>query len=250
MLIEGEIECFICRVEVRRDEILCGRGAGLVLWCGIERFIHLSRIGFGGIILMPIRFDDRAFGGVRGCRLLFSLAWRASAATALTATRWAVLGGAGTVTLTIRGGLFLLGDVSVSFPGRRRFARRCQVSLEVVGANQVLDMQERSALLANVDERRLHAGQNPTHRSQTNVAKDAAVTETLDVELSNDARLDESDADLTNIYVDNEQISAHVFIFCHWPLVAVATPRARCEHRRRASSTRVGSLCGLREAVP
>ncbi len=43
------------------------------------------------------------------------------------------------------------------------FSTAGEVGLEVIGANEIFDMQERRALEADVDECRLQPGEHPSH---------------------------------------------------------------------------------------
>ena len=86
-----------------------------------------------------------------------------------------------------------------------------QVRLEVVGADQILDVEERGALLAHVDERGLEAGEHARDAAEGDVADRprAGVTAALDVELGDDAVFDERDARLFDVNRDDERILGH-----------------------------------------
>ncbi len=82
--------------------------------------------------------------------------------------------------------------------------------LEVaLSPDHVLDVQERRAFEADVDERGLHAGQHARDFAEVDVADRAAVPLALDVELGEDAVLDERDAGLTDVDVDDESVLCH-----------------------------------------
>ena len=65
-----------------------------------------------------------------------------------------------------------------------------QIGLEVVGPNQIFDVQERGALHADVDERGLHAGQHAGHATEHDVADGSACGSALDLELGDDPFFD------------------------------------------------------------
>src|SRR5258708_2224701 len=70
------------------------------------------------------------------------------------------------------------------------------------------DVQERSALQADVDERRLHARQHPRHPPHVDVADQAAARRALDQQLLHHARAGDGDARLLRGDVD-EDVFAH-----------------------------------------
>ena len=61
-------------------------------------------------------------------------------------------------------------------------------------AHEVGHMQERGTLKANVDERRLHAGQHTRHFAQVHIAHQAALERALDVQLLHRTSLDHRNA--------------------------------------------------------
>jgi hypothetical protein len=65
-------------------------------------------------------------------------------------------------------------------------------------------MEERGALLADVDERGLHAGQNARDFTEDDVAERASCARALEMELRDDAVLDERNARLAEVDVDDE----------------------------------------------
>src|SRR5690606_6077448 len=65
-------------------------------------------------------------------------------------------------------------------------------------------MQERCAVQADVDERRLHPGHDPLHPALVDVADHAAAPATLDVQLLQHAVLDHRDAGLARGDVDQD----------------------------------------------
>ena len=78
--------------------------------------------------------------------------------------------------------------------------------LEVVGrAAHVRDVQVGALLEADVDERRLHAGQHALDPTLVDVAGDATLALPLDVELAEVAVLDERDPGLRTVGVDDEE---------------------------------------------
>ncbi len=70
-------------------------------------------------------------------------------------------------------------------------------------------MEEGRAVEAEVDEGRVHAREHPGHLAEVDVADDAAVASTLDVELGDDAVLDDGDAGLADVDVDDDLVSRH-----------------------------------------
>ena len=69
---------------------------------------------------------------------------------------------------------------------------------------QVGHVQEGSALQADVDEGRLHAGQHPRHLAQVDVADDAPLQRALDVQLLDGAVLDDGHPRLLRRPVDQD----------------------------------------------
>ncbi len=65
-------------------------------------------------------------------------------------------------------------------------------------------MQEGGALKADLDERRLHAGQHPRDFPDIDVADEAPVRRALDVQLLGDARLHHADARFLRRAVDQD----------------------------------------------
>ena len=71
-------------------------------------------------------------------------------------------------------------------------------------------MEERSALLADVDEGGLEAGKNACDLSQVHVADSAGLaTFSFDVELGDDAVFDQRGARLTEITTEDEDVLGH-----------------------------------------
>ena len=64
------------------------------------------------------------------------------------------------------------------------------------------DVQERGAVQADLDERRLHAGQHARDFPDIDVAHEAPVRRALDVQLLRDARLHHADAGFLRRAVD------------------------------------------------
>ena len=82
--------------------------------------------------------------------------------------------------------------------GRVVAARRAAVDVDVG------DVQERGALEADLDERRLHAGQDASDLAGVDVADPAALERALDVQLLDRAVLDDGDAGLLRRPVDQD----------------------------------------------
>ena len=93
-----------------------------------------------------------------------------------------------------------------------------EVRVEIVGPDEVLDVQERRALLADVDEGGLEAGEDAGDFAEDDVPDAAGVfvAGTLDVELGDDAVLDEGDAGFFGFYTDYEEILGHDGCFPAW----------------------------------
>ena len=77
-------------------------------------------------------------------------------------------------------------------------ARRAAVDVDVG------DVQERGALEADLDERRLHAGQDASDLADVDVADPAALELALDVQLLHGAALDHGDARFLGRPVDED----------------------------------------------
>jgi hypothetical protein len=93
-----------------------------------------------------------------------------------------------------------------------------KVGVEVVGTDEVLDVQERGALLADVDEGGLEAREDAGDLAEDDVpdAAGVLVARALDVELGDDAVLDEGDACFFGFYTDYEEILGHDGCFPAW----------------------------------
>ena len=94
----------------------------------------------------------------------------------------------------------------------RVLAATRQIRFEVVGPNQVFDVKERGALLADVDEGGLKPGQHAGHAPEVNAsdgASTAALAFSLDEELGDDAVFNQRDAGLTDVDVDDQYILGH-----------------------------------------
>src|SRR5262249_57545957 len=61
----------------------------------------------------------------------------------------------------------------------------------------------------DIDERRLHAGEDPAHLAQVDVPEGALRGLSLDVQLGDDPVFDEGDARLADVDVDDEEILCH-----------------------------------------
>ena len=95
------------------------------------------------------------------------------------------------------------GDVLVA----RLLACTLQVSVEVRRADQVFDVEERGALLPDVDERSLQARQHARHLAEVDVADGARLRPAaapFDVELGDDAVFDQSDPRLADVDADDQ----------------------------------------------
>src|SRR5262249_46872458 len=90
----------------------------------------------------------------------------------------------------------------------RMLAAACEVGVEVVGPDEVFDVEERRPLLPDVDERRLKAGEHTRHLAQVHVADGAGcrIAFSLDVELGDDAVFDESDARFAYVAANDEYV--------------------------------------------
>ena len=94
----------------------------------------------------------------------------------------------------------------------RVLATAREVGLEVVRPDEVLDVEERGALETDVDERGLQTRQDPGDPAEVDVAGRAAAglcAPSLDVELGDDAVLDERDARLGDVARNDEDILGH-----------------------------------------
>jgi hypothetical protein len=89
--------------------------------------------------------------------------------------------------------------------------RAGQISLEIVGADEILDVEERGAFHANVDERGLHSRQDASHTAENDVSDRTSSCGSLDLELGDDPFFDQGDAGFTNVTIYNESISGHGF---------------------------------------
>ena len=78
----------------------------------------------------------------------------------------------------------------------------------VPGPEHVGDVEERGALDlgAEVDERRLHAGEDPRHLAAIDVSDDSSITFALDKELSQGTLFDDRHADLGSLGIDHEHV--------------------------------------------
>ena len=79
--------------------------------------------------------------------------------------------------------------------------------LEALGRDDLVDVEERVLLEADVDERRLHPGQDVRDLAQVDVADDAALG-AFDVELDELAVLEQGDARLVRV-VRDEHLAVH-----------------------------------------
>jgi hypothetical protein len=86
-----------------------------------------------------------------------------------------------------------------------------EVRLEVVGADQVLDVEERGALLPDVDERGLEAGEDACDLAEDDVAygPGGRVPFSLEVKLGDDSVFDEGDAGLSDITRNDDDVLGH-----------------------------------------
>jgi hypothetical protein len=83
------------------------------------------------------------------------------------------------------------------------------VPLEVVGADQVLDVKKRRFVVADVDEGGLHAGKHAGDLAEVDVAHRRFSASALRLELSDDAVLDQRDTRLAKLDVDHKQVLRH-----------------------------------------
>ncbi len=87
------------------------------------------------------------------------------------------------------------------------------VALEVVGTDQVLDVQERSALLPDVHKGRLHARKDAGDFAQIDVAYGGSAARSLRLKLGDDAVFDQRDARFSKLDVNDQQVLRHVPTF-------------------------------------
>jgi hypothetical protein len=84
-----------------------------------------------------------------------------------------------------------------------------EVCLEIVRANEIFNVEKCRPFHANVDEGGLHAWQNSGDFPEHYVANGAPSTLTLEVKLCDDPVLDEAHAGLSEIAIDDENVSCH-----------------------------------------
>jgi len=87
-----------------------------------------------------------------------------------------------------------------------------EVRLEVVRSDEVLDVEERRALLPDVDERCLQARKHARHTTEHDAADAAAapvLTFSFDVKLGDDAVFDERYANFTDVDADDQYVLRH-----------------------------------------
>lgn len=82
--------------------------------------------------------------------------------------------------------------------------------LEVLRRREILDVEERGAIEPDVDERGLHARQDPGHASDVDVAHRGAIPPAFDVELAEDSVLDEAHPRLSDVDVDEQGVLGHL----------------------------------------
>ena len=85
-----------------------------------------------------------------------------------------------------------------------------EVGFEIIRPNQVFDVEEGCALLADVDERCLHAGQHARLLAKHDVADGASSGRALDLQLGNHSPFDQRNTGFTNIAIDDQRIFGHV----------------------------------------
>jgi hypothetical protein len=78
-----------------------------------------------------------------------------------------------------------------------------------MGPDQILDVQERGALLTNVDERCLHPGKYSSHTAKHDVTDGAAVCHALNLKFGNYPFFDECDASFFEIYIYYYEVACH-----------------------------------------
>jgi hypothetical protein len=86
-----------------------------------------------------------------------------------------------------------------------------EVCVEVIGTNEILDMEERRAFLPDVDEGGLEPWKDAGHPAEDDVpyAPGVLVAGAFEVELGDDAVLDEGDAGFFGFNADYEEILGH-----------------------------------------
>jgi hypothetical protein len=112
------------------------------------------------------------------------------------------------IGLDLRIELFVAGRLRghVSIVAFGMLAPAGEVGVEVIRPDEVLDVQERRALLPDVDERRLKARKDPCHSSEDDVpyATGVLVAGALDMKLGDDSVFDEGDARLFDVDANDE----------------------------------------------
>ena len=85
-----------------------------------------------------------------------------------------------------------------------------QVRLEIVGPDQVLDVEEGCSLEPHVDERGLHPGQYAADLAEVDVSERPLGALPLEMQLSDDPIFDQRDACLADVHIDDEKVLSHV----------------------------------------
>ncbi|MEJ7735233.1 MAG: hypothetical protein WKG00_39365 [Polyangiaceae bacterium] len=85
-----------------------------------------------------------------------------------------------------------------------------EVGLEVRGADEVLDVQERGALQPDVDEGSLHAREHAADLAEVDVSECSDGAVAFEVQLGDDAVLDQGNAGLADVDIDDEEVLCHV----------------------------------------
>ena len=136
---------------------------------------------------------------------------RQRSALASTVAPSAACGGLGALRLgDDRFGLVLGLAHGGLFVAARELATAGEVLVEVVRADEVLDVEERGALLPDVDEGGLEAGENACDLSEVHVADSARLAAfSFDVELGDDAVFDQRGARLAEITAQYEDVLGH-----------------------------------------
>lgn len=93
-----------------------------------------------------------------------------------------------------------------------------------VGADDIVDMQERTACEAHLDERRLHTGQDACNSTLVDIADEAATTRALDENLLQHASFEQSSSSLAWCDVD-EDFGTHTSE-CHTDMPAATSNSA------------------------
>jgi hypothetical protein len=88
-------------------------------------------------------------------------------------------------------------------------------------------MEKRGSLLTDVDEGGLHAGEHSGDLSEYDVADRRLLRLPLDVQLSDHSIFNQSDAGLSQVGVDDYDISGHVLNWAAHPLGGGPGARAR-----------------------